>query len=57
MNTTPTTPDLIDALRTLKKEDQMDLINYINSRYLNPSKVSEGYRKNAINQIKKALDY
>ncbi|WP_422361497.1 hypothetical protein [Reichenbachiella sp.] len=57
MNTYPTTPDLLNTLRTLKKEDQMDLLNYIKSRYLNSSKASEQYRKTALSQIRKALSY
>ncbi|WP_456460559.1 hypothetical protein [Reichenbachiella sp.] len=57
MNTYPTTPDLLDTLRTLKKEDQMDLLDYIKARYLTSSRVTEHYRKNALSQIKKALNY
>lgn len=57
MNSYPTTPDLLDTLRTLKKEDQMDLLDYIKSKYSHSSKVTERYRKNALSQIKKALKY
>lgn len=57
MNTYPTSPDLLDSLRTLKKEDQIDLLDYIKSRYKYSSKVTERYRKNALTQIKKALKY
>ncbi|SMD33711.1 hypothetical protein SAMN04488029_1624 [Reichenbachiella faecimaris] len=56
MNTHPT-PDLLDTLRMLKKEDQMDLLDYIRSRYKYSSKVTDRYRKNALSQIKKALKY
>ncbi|MEP2025147.1 MAG: hypothetical protein ABJH98_15095 [Reichenbachiella sp.] len=57
MNTYSTTPDLLDTLRTLKKEDQMDLLDYIKNKYSYSSKVTERYRKNALTQIKKALKY
>lgn len=57
MNTYPTSPDLLDTLQTLKKEDQIDLLDYIKSRYLNSTRVTERYRKNALSQIKKALNY
>ncbi|UXX79725.1 hypothetical protein N7E81_01190 [Reichenbachiella carrageenanivorans] len=55
MNTYPTTPDLLNSLRTLKQEDQIDLLDYIKNRYSHSSIVTERYRKNALLQIKKAL--
>lgn len=55
MNSYPTTPDLLDTLRSLKKEDQMDLLDYIKTRYSFSSKVTERYRKNALSQIRSAL--
>lgn len=54
MNTYPT-PDLLDTLSTLKQEDQMDLLDYIRSRYAKSFKVTEKYRKNALSQIRTAL--
>lgn len=55
MNTYPTTPDLLNSLRTLKQEDQMDLLDYIRNRYSRSPLVTDRYRKNALLQIKKAL--
>lgn len=57
MNTHQTSPDLLDTLRALKKEDQVDLLDYIKNRYLHSAKVTDRYRKNALSQIKKALKY
>lgn len=55
MNTYPTTPDLLNTLRSLKKEEQIDLMEYINRRYKSSSDISDHYRKNALSQIRMAL--
>lgn len=54
MNLTTVIPDLLDAVNSLKKEDQKELFDYMQTRYL-LEKPSEKYKREALAQIKKAL--